>query len=184
MWRARFFRMAIVILPLTLGIQRANASLWVYAPKAEKDTLADRAQRADIVPIGTTERVVASWEGKHIVSLVTFRVRDTLKGDHVPSEVIVKQRGGTLNGHGEHVSGAPEFHAGESSVLFLRNLSDDPTSPRYAVIDRAFGKIDIGHDELGREVVSLPLPELQRIDRLRLTDLAERVKAALRGSEP
>jgi hypothetical protein len=180
-WRAHVLRFVIVVLPLVFGIGRANASLWVL-PHGTKDPLEDRALRADAVPIGTATGVTASWEGQHIVTLVTFRVRDTLKGD-LPSEIVLKVRGGTVGGIGERVSGAPVFTAGESSLLFLRNLGEDPKSPRYGVLDRALGKMDIAK-EGEKEMVSWVRPDLQRVDRVRLTELAERVKAALRKASP
>jgi hypothetical protein len=159
-----------------VGIPRANASLWLFTAA---DTLKDRALRADAIPIGRVTATESSWQNGKLVTAVTFRVRDTLKGK-LPPEIVVFQAGGTKDGIRAEVSDAPEFHRGDDSILFLRDLKDDPVQSHFAVVDRTLGKLDISRDEAGREMVRVVRPEQHRIESVRLTDLTEEVTSAVR----
>ncbi len=58
-------------------------------------------------------------EGKIIYTVTRFKVMKGLKGS-APSEVVVRQMGGSLGGVTQKVAGIRHFTVGQQAVLFLR----------------------------------------------------------------
>lgn len=77
---------------------------------------------ADRVFLGQVVAVRPTWEtspqGKHIVSVVTFKVDRVLKGQFGP-EIQLEFLGGDIGGLVMEVDGMPQFRAGDRDVLFL-----------------------------------------------------------------
>jgi hypothetical protein len=79
---------------------------------------------AQVIFQGTVTGVHSQWVGegaqRHIVSFVTFKVEDTLKGSP-GSEYTLRMLGGTVDDQTMQVSDAPKFERGERDVLFVEN---------------------------------------------------------------
>ncbi|PZR74571.1 MAG: hypothetical protein DLM52_09145 [Chthoniobacterales bacterium] len=84
----------------------------------------DLVSRAQIIFQGTVTGVRSEWIGegaqRHIVSYVTFKVEDALKGNPGP-EITLRMLGGTVAGQTMEVTDAPKFKAGDRDVLFVEN---------------------------------------------------------------
>jgi hypothetical protein len=173
--RARLLRVVIVLLPLLVGIPRAYASLFVLGPM-------DLARSADAVVLGSVEDVQSAWEGGRIVSRASVRTQDTLKGN-ADTTIVVTVPGGTIDGIGMRVSGAPVFRTGDRSVVFLRSDASSP-SRAFHVLGGTLGKVDVAHDENGRAIVEWVRPELHRVDVVPLAEFEQRVARATRGESP
>ncbi len=80
-------------------------------------------QRADTVFKGEVIAKQARWAGdtpetRHIATRVTFRVRETYKGNAVPVATL-EFAGGTVDGKTLAVPGVPQFSVGQVAVLFV-----------------------------------------------------------------
>ena len=85
------------------------------------EELVDQAQ---IIFQGSVSDVKSQWVGeggdRHIVTYVTFKVEDALKGN--PGErYTIRQLGGTVDGETMGVSDAPKFKVGDRDILFVQN---------------------------------------------------------------
>jgi len=82
----------------------------------------DIAARATAIALVETVNVRSDWrtssQGKHIVTVVTFRVERGLKGQ-LGHELQLELLGGVVGSIGMEVDGMPQFRAGDRDVLFL-----------------------------------------------------------------
>ena len=121
------------------GIRRALAAalvltLFAGAPRAASiiaptfDTMITRAQS---VFVGQTLDVRSRWvstsAGPAIVTVVTFKVVRTLKGE-LGAQTQLEFLGGTVGDHRLEVPGIPRFRVGDEDVLFVDERGQ-PVSP-------------------------------------------------------
>src|SRR3984893_8380589 len=80
--------------------------------------------RAEAIFQGTVTKVESQWTGEgaqhRIISYVTFRVEDALKG--TPGEAYtLHMLGGTVDGETMEVSDGPKFKVGDRDIIFVEN---------------------------------------------------------------
>lgn len=80
--------------------------------------------RAQIIFEGEVTGVQSQWIGEgaqhRIVTFVTFKVDDTLKGD-AGATYSIRVLGGTVDGRTMEVTDAPKFKVGDHDLLFVEN---------------------------------------------------------------
>lgn len=80
------------------------------------------AARADTIVLVQTVSVRSDWRtsehGKHIITVVRFKIERALKGQ-VAQELQLKFLGGNIGGLVMEVDGVPAFEVGDRDVLFL-----------------------------------------------------------------
>lgn len=78
--------------------------------------------RADTIFRGVATAKQAAWKGggaqRHIVTRITFRVDETLKGAAQPEQTL-EFFGGEIDGQGMGVAGMPTFAPGDEAFLFV-----------------------------------------------------------------
>lgn len=84
-------------------------------------------ERAAAIALVETVHVRADWrthaQGKHIVTVVTFKLERGLKGQ-LAQQFEIEFLGGRIGSVGMEVDGMPQFAAGDHDVLFLsKNLN-------------------------------------------------------------
>lgn len=82
-------------------------------------TLDDLCRNATRIVAGEVTKLSSRFEGTRIVTDVTMRLTETLKGRAAP-RVTFKIPGGTVGGLTLNVSETPTFTKGEQAVVFLR----------------------------------------------------------------
>ncbi len=111
-------RLALLVLPLFALAVNARATS-VIAP--DFDHLVSRAQ---VIFEGDVTGVKSQWIGEgsqhRIVTFVTFKVDDALKGEPGPSYTI-RMLGGTVDGQTMRVTDGPIFQVGDHDLLFVEN---------------------------------------------------------------
>ncbi len=107
----------------------------------------DLATQADRVVLGTCEKIESQWVGRELVTLVTFRVEETLKGSPAPRVTVVLPGGVDLKGpvplamdYGE----APRMAEGEEDVLFLQSIEQVPHG--FVILGFTQGKFTVYSD--------------------------------------
>jgi hypothetical protein len=114
--------------PLLLHIVRATTACCtigiVCATTVIPPSFDELVNEAQVIFQGTVTNVRSEWSGegaqRHIVSYVSFKVEDTLKGS-AGKEMTLRMLGGTVNGQTMEVSDAPKFRKGDRDVLFVEN---------------------------------------------------------------
>ncbi|HAK07055.1 MAG TPA: hypothetical protein DCO65_07305 [Spartobacteria bacterium] len=80
--------------------------------------------RAQVIFQGTVTDVRSQWAGeggqRHIVTFVTFKVEDTLKGN-AGATYSIRLLGGTVDGETMEVTDTPKFKVGDRDILFVEN---------------------------------------------------------------
>src|SRR5438094_5159316 len=80
--------------------------------------------RAELIFQGSVIDVRSEWTGegaqRHIMSYVTLKVEDAIKGNP-GSTVTLRMLGGTVGGETMEVSDAPKFKVGDRDILFVEN---------------------------------------------------------------
>ena len=113
---------ALIIASLSGGLRAAT----VIAPAF--DAMVARAQ---VVFVGETLDVSSRWistpSGRAIVSVVTFKVIRTLKGE-LGGQTQLEFLGGTVGDYRMEVPGIPRFRVGDEDVLFVDERGQ-PVSP-------------------------------------------------------
>lgn len=106
-------------------------------------------QRAEVVVAGRVLATRASWTSGHdaIYTDVTVHVTRVLTGPLVAGqELVVRTEGGSVDGVGMMVHGAPRFVAGEDVVLFVQRRG----AVRW-VVGMSQGKLDLVGDGHGAQ---------------------------------
>jgi len=121
------------------GIRRALAAALVLtacaaAPRAASviapsfDAMITRAQTVFVgQALDVSSRWVSTPSGPAIVTVVTFKVIRTLKGE-LGAQTQLEFLGGTVGGHRLEVPGIPRFRVGDEDVLFVDERGQ-PVSP-------------------------------------------------------
>lgn len=101
------------------GILIASAAP-VFATQVLPITLPEIARRSEVVVHATVTDQKVRWseDGARILTLTTLKVIDPLKGESLPSEVLVYQVGGSLDGVVFKIPGAVSLRKGEEVVFF------------------------------------------------------------------
>jgi hypothetical protein len=77
---------------------------------------------ADAIFEGTVTAMHSEWTGegadRHIVTYVTFKVEDAIKGE-LGGEYTIRMFGGTVDGHTMEVTDAPRFKVDDRDILFV-----------------------------------------------------------------
>lgn len=111
-------RLTLLILPLVACALSARATS-VIAP--DFDHL---VSRAEAIFEGDVTKVESQWIGEgaqhRIVTFVTFKVDDAIKGD-LGATYTIRMLGGTVDGKTMQVTDAPKFQVGDHDLLFVEN---------------------------------------------------------------
>ncbi|MGZ5020898.1 MAG: hypothetical protein ACXWAV_10760 [Chthoniobacterales bacterium] len=87
-------------------------------------TFDELVARAEIILQGTVTDVQSQWTGegaeRHIVTYVTLKVEEALKGDPGAS-YTVRMLGGTVDGTTMEVTDTPKFKVGDRDILFVEH---------------------------------------------------------------
>ena len=79
-------------------------------------------EEADAIFEGTVTGLHSEWTGegadRHIVTYVSFKVEDAIKGA-LGSDYTMRMFGGTVDGHTMEVTDAPRFKVGDRDILFV-----------------------------------------------------------------
>ncbi len=124
----------------------ANATT-VIAPKF--DELVSRAQ---VIFDGEVTGLQSQWIGEgaqhRIVTFVTFKVNESIKGDP-GSTYSIRMLGGTVDGRTMRVTDAPEFKVGERRILFVENNG----SQFIPLVGIQHGSFRVQKDQSGRDTL-------------------------------
>jgi hypothetical protein len=148
-------RVAVAVCAAALGASDAAATT---ALKMPNDLL---AATADLVVIGTATDVRSAWEGRMLVTVVTVRVDETVKG--TPGDTVSVTLPGGIDANRRvpvamTVAGAPRIARGEHVFLFLEH--DPQIQSGYTVVGFSQGKFSIAADAGGRQVVTRDLSQV------------------------
>ncbi len=80
---------------------------------------------ADHIVVGTVESQASRWDDRgRIVTDVTLRVEETMKGDRGTGETLVLTHpGGSIGNVGAHIEGEARFYVGERALVFGANTN-------------------------------------------------------------
>lgn len=119
------------------------------------------AASADVIAIGTAIDVQTVWEGRSLVTVVTLKVNESLKGDAGATLAVALPGGIDANRRvpvAMTYAGAPSIGIGEEVFLFLTR--DDDVQSGLTVVGFAQGKFSIVTDSGGNRFVSRDLTTL------------------------
>ena len=109
----------LLLLGIVLSFSPAARSTTVIAP-----TFDQLVAQAEVIFQGSVTDIRSEWIGegaqRHIVSYVTFKVEDQLKGEP-GSSYTIRMFGGTVGDVTMAVSDAPKFAVGDRNILFVEN---------------------------------------------------------------
>lgn len=114
----KFLRSSIFALA-ALFVLAATRATTVIPP-----TFDDLVTNADAIFEGTVTGLRSEWTGegsnRHIVTYVTFKVEDAIKGA-TNADFTIRMFGGTVDGHTMEVADAPRFKVGDRDILFVEH---------------------------------------------------------------
>ena len=108
--------------------------------------------RAEIIFEGQVTDLKSQWIGEgaehRIVTFVTFKVDDTLKGN-AGASYSIRMLGGTVDGQTMEVSDAPKFKVGDHDILFVENNG----SQFIPLVGIQHGRFRVQKDQGGRDTL-------------------------------
>lgn len=136
---------------LTLALTAAVSA--IQATTVVPPTFDELVDKAETIFQGNVTEVKSQWVGegaqRYIVSYVTFRVKDSLKGG--PGEkYTLRMFGGEVDGEGMAVADAPKFAVGDEDILFVENNG----SQVVPLVGMMHGRFHVRKDRAGREMVT------------------------------
>lgn len=121
-------------------------------------SLEELVASSDEVVLGTVTGQQARYDKRRrIVTDVTLRVDDTMKGNRAKgAEIIVTRFGGEIGDLGMRVEGEPNFTTGEQTIVFAKRLSaasiPQRALPRFRAVGMSQGVLRI-ESNAGRQLV-------------------------------
>jgi hypothetical protein len=123
---------------------------------------------AEIIFQGTVTKVNPQWVGegaqRHIVTYVTFKVEESLKGNP-GKEITLRMFGGTVDGQTMKASDAATFNVGDRDVLFVEHNG----TQFIPLVGIMHGRYRVQKDETGRDVIltneGAPLSSVDQVGR-------------------
>jgi hypothetical protein len=101
---------------------------------------------------GSVTDVRSQWVGegsqRQIVSYVTFKVEDSLKGD-TGTSYSIRMYGGTVGEDSMGISDAPVFKVGDRDIVFVENNG----SQAIPLVGIMYGRFHVQRDQSGQDVV-------------------------------
>jgi hypothetical protein len=108
--------LVMLVLPLSLATVRATT---VIPP-----TFDQLVNEAEMIFEGTVTGTRSEWIGagaeRHIVTYVTFKIEDSIKGT-LGAEYTIRIFGGTVDGHTMEATDTPRFKVGDRDILFVEH---------------------------------------------------------------
>src|SRR5436190_13320639 len=112
----------------------------------------DLVSRAEMIIQGSVTGVRSEWTGegaqRHIMSYVTVKVEDAIKGNP-GATVTLQMLGGTVGAETMQVSDAPKFKVGDRDILFVENNG----TQFIPLVGIMHGRFRVKKDETGRDAV-------------------------------
>jgi hypothetical protein len=137
-----------LLLLAAVGILPAAQATTVIPP-----TFDELVDQAEVIFQGDVTDVKSEWVGegaqRHIMSYVTFKVDDALKGNP-GSSYTIRMLGGTVGGETMGVSDAPKFEVGDEDILFVQNNG----SQFIPLVGIMHGRFHVRKNQAGQEVVT------------------------------
>jgi hypothetical protein len=122
-----------------------------HASVAVAMSVEDLARTSDVVARVTPIDRSSKWEEGRIMTFTRVRLDEVVAGSATPRrEIVVRTRGGVVDGIGQSVSGEAQLEPGTSSFVFL---SIDRAHATAMVSGRAQGQLVVARVAEGREVV-------------------------------
>jgi hypothetical protein len=94
----------------------------LHATTVIPPTFDELVTEADTIFEGTVTGLRSEWTGqgteRHIVSYVTFKIEDSIKGA-LGAEYTIRMFGGTVDGQTMEVTDAPRFKVADRDILFV-----------------------------------------------------------------
>jgi hypothetical protein len=114
----KLIRFLFLVACVTLALPSSRATT-VIPP-----TFDQLVGRAEMIFEGTVTALRSEWTGagseRHIVTFVSFRVEDPIKGA-LGAEYTIQMLGGTVEGKTMEVTDAPRFKVGDHDILFVEH---------------------------------------------------------------
>ncbi len=114
----KLLRSLIFLSLVTLALSVARATT-VIPP-----TFDELVTKAEVIFEGTVTGMRSEWTGegsnRHIVTFITFKIEDSIKGGS-GAEYTIRMFGGTVDGQTMEVTDAPRFKIGDRDILFVEH---------------------------------------------------------------
>jgi hypothetical protein len=123
-----------------------------YAIMKELST-EELTKASDTVIVGEVESVEAQWsnDGESIFTSASVTVDKTMKGMHVPANIIVEYEGGEVGDVGLKISDQPTLMKGERVILFLKPGKSKKDGVVHNIVGESQGKYVIDANGIARK---------------------------------
>ena len=140
----KLLRVLLLLSCVTLAVPVARATTVI--PPTFDQLVTD----AEIIFEGTVTAMRSEWAGqgsdRHIVTYVTFKIEDAIKGA-LGADYTIRMFGGTVDGQTMEVTDAPRFKAGDRDILFVEHNG----TQFIPLVGIMHGRFHVQADESGTE---------------------------------
>jgi hypothetical protein len=104
---------------MKIAIVGAAVAVWMGATVCAASVLTEQVRGAPLQLVGRCDSCSSRWEGGSIYSYCELSVLRLIRGAAGADAVVVRQRGGVVDGVAQKVSHLSTFQPGEKYLLFL-----------------------------------------------------------------
>jgi hypothetical protein len=137
-----------LVLAIALTALQAAVATTVLPPSFDQ-----LVQQAEVIFQGSVTDVRSQWVGegaeRHIVSYITFKVEDGIKGNAGPLYSI-RMYGGTVGEDSMGISDAPNFKTGDRDILFVENNG----TQAIPLVGLMYGRFHVRAGQSGEDTVT------------------------------
>lgn len=114
----KLFRSFLLVSSLVFSLATVSATT-VIPPTFDR-----LVNDAEMIFEGTVTELKSQWTGegadRHIVTYVTFKIEDPIKGA-LGADYTIRMFGGTVDGHTMEATDTPRFKVGDRDILFVEH---------------------------------------------------------------
>jgi hypothetical protein len=136
--RMRMLRAVLVsVLAAVCCAGVADATTWIVPEQEEM------LESADAVVLATVSdlRSVEAFDGSQISTEVTLDVHESYKGAVAGQRLVLRELGGTVGESRQWIFGSPEYHAGETVLVYLKLGADGVLHTQHLGIGKVSARV-------------------------------------------
>ena len=136
--RMRMLRTVLISVFAAMCCARtANATTWIVPEEEEMLESADAVVLATVTDL----RSIEAFDGSQISTEITLKVHESYKGAVAGQRLVLREIGGAVGDSRQWIFGSPEYHTGETVLVYLKLGADGVLHTQHLGIGKVSARV-------------------------------------------